>query len=335
VASSVPLDDKILKCAMGLLVEGKWSDAWYDTKQSGGRFVRESPAFRDWVRADGSSEFPAAAGRYHLYVSYACPWASRTLVVRRLKRLEQAIGLSVVHPLMLGDGWSFQECDGCTGDPVNGSRYLRELYVRARPGYTGRVTVPVLWDTESDRIVSNESSDIVRMLNSELNAFGDPDVDLYPAQLRAEIDEVNTYVYDRVNDGVYRAGFATTQAAYEEAVVRLFEALDDLEQRLSRQRYLVGSHLTEADIRLFTTLVRFDPVYHTHFKCNLRRLVDYPHLWDYTRDLYQYPGVAQTVRLDHIKAHYFGSHPSINPTGIVPVGPELDWNAPHGRNELD
>ena len=320
---------------MGLLVQGKWTDAWYDTKQSGGRFVRESPAFRDWVRADGSSEFPAAAGRYHLYVSYACPWASRTVIVRRLKRLDQAIGLSVVHPLMLRDGWSFQECDGGNGDLVHGAGYLRELYVRARPDYTGRVTVPVLWDTESDRIVSNESSDIVRMLNSELNAFGDPDVDLYPVELRAEIDEVNTFVYERVNDGVFRAGFATTQEAYDQAVVRLFEALDDLEQRLSRQRYLVGSRLTEADIRLFTTLVRFDPVYHTHFKCNLRRLVDYPHLWGYTRDLYQYPGVAETVRFDHIKAHYFGSHPSINPTGIVPLGPDLDWDAPHGRSDLD
>ncbi len=320
---------------MGLLVEGKWTEAWYDTKQSGGRFVRESPAFRDWIRADGSSEFPAAAGRYHLYVSYACPWASRTLIVRRLKRLDRAIGLSVVHPLMLGGGWSFQECDGCTGDRVHGAGYLRELYVRARPDYTGRVTVPVLWDTESECIVSNESSDIVRMLNSELNAFGDPDVDLYPVELRAEIDEVNGFVYERVNDGVYRAGFATTQEAYDEAVLRLFEALDDLEQRLSRQRYLVGTRPTEADIRLFTTLVRFDPVYHTHFKCNRRRLVDYPHLWGYTRDLYQHPGVAETVRFDHIKAHYFGSHPSINPTGIVPQGPDLDWDAPHGRRDLD
>lgn len=241
---------------MGLLLEGKWTDAWYDTKRSGGRFVRKSPAFRDWVRADGSSEFPAAAGRYHLYASYACPWASRTVIVRRLKQLERAVGLSVVHPLMLRDGWSFQDCDGCSGDLVHGAGYLRELYVRARPNYTGRVTVPVLWDTESDRIVSNESSDIVRMLNSELNAFGDPDVDLYPVELRAEIDEVNAYVYEHVNDGVYRVGFATTQAAYEEAVVRLFEALDELEQRLSRRRYLVGSRLTEADIRLFTTLVQ-------------------------------------------------------------------------------
>jgi len=326
---------------MGLLVEGQWHDQWYDTKATGGRFERSKSAFRNWVTPDGSpgpsgeGGFAAEAGRYRLYVSLACPWAHRTLIFRKLKGLEEAIPVSVVHWLMKENGWEFRT-DGdptgaLTGDPLYGSDYLYQLYTRAMPDYSGRVTVPVLWDEKRQTIVSNESAEIIRMLNSAFDGIGAKSLDLCPEELRAEIDAINDFVYDRVNNGVYKAGFATTQAAYEEAVTALFEALDELEQRLGRQRWLVGDRLTEADWRLFTTLVRFDPVYVGHFKCNLKRLVDYPNLWAYTRELYQVPGVAETVNLHHIKHHYYQSHDMINPTGVVPLGPEIDFTVPHGR----
>jgi glutathionyl-hydroquinone reductase len=316
---------------MGLLVEGRWHEDWYDTKKTGGRFVRQESAFRERVTADGSSGLPAAAGRYHLYVSLACPWAHRTLIFRKLKRLEDVIGVSVLDPFVGEQGWSFSDGPGCTPDSVNGARHLHELYVKADPCYTGRVTIPVLWDKERGTIVNNESSEIIRMLNAEFDAFGDAGVDLYPEPLRAEIDALNAFVYPKVNNGVYRCGFATTQEAYEEAFRELFEALDALDARLETRRYLVGEATTEADWRLFTTLVRFDAVYFGHFKCNLRRIADYPNLSGYLRDLYQRPGVAETVSFDHIKRHYYESHETINPTGIVPLGPALDLDAPHGR----
>jgi len=316
---------------MGLLVDGGWRTDWYDTKRTGGRFQREPTKFRDRVTADGSSGFPAEAGRYHLYVSLACPWASRTLVFRKLKKLEDAISVSIVDPEMGDDGWVFSTGPGCIADTVNGFTYLHQVYTAAKPDYTGRVTVPVLWDKTRRTIVNNESADIIRMLNSELDTFGDASVDFYPRELRAEIDAVNARVYEDVNNGVYRAGFASSQDAYEEAWRTLFDELDALEERLSRRRYLCGERVTEADWRLFTTLVRFDAVYYSHFKCNRQRLVDYPSLWGYTRDLYQVPGVAETVNLDHIKRHYYRSHVSINPTRIVPLGPQIDFMAPHDR----
>jgi putative glutathione S-transferase len=316
---------------MGLLVEGQWQDRWYDTKKTGGRFQRQDSAFRNWITADGRSGFKAEAGRYHLYVSYACPWAHRTLIFRKLKRLEEVISLSVVHWHMGERGWEFREAPGTVPDSVNGASALYEIYAKARPSYTGRVTVPVLWDKESGAIVSNESADIIRMLNSEFNAFGEAGIDFYPEALRAEIDAVNERVYRCVNNGVYKAGFATSQEAYEEAYDELFETLDWLERRLAGQRYLVGESMTEADWRLFTTLVRFDAVYHGHFKCNRQRLADFPNLWAYTRALYQVPGVSETVHFDHIKQHYYTSHKTVNPTGIVPKGPDLDFMAPHGR----
>jgi putative glutathione S-transferase len=296
-----------------------------------GAFRRQASRFHDWVTADGSSGFPAAASRYHLYVSLACPWAHRTLIVRALKGLEEAIGVTVVDPLRDEYGWAFR----LEPDPLNGFRYLAEAYLASDPAYRGRVTVPVLWDTERGVVVNNESSEIIRMLNSEFEAFADPGApDLYPEALRAEIDALNERVYDTVNNGVYKAGFATTQEAYERAVLPLFETLDALDQRLAAQRYLAGDAPTEADWRLFTTLVRFDAVYHGHFKCNLRRLADYPHLSAYLRDLYQHPGVAETVDFDHIKRHYYVTHRSLNPTGVVPLGPRLDLSAPHGREAL-
>jgi putative glutathione S-transferase len=306
---------------MGLLVEGKWRDEWYDTKSTGGKFVRAESGFRDRVTADGSSGFQAEAGRYHLYVSLACPWAHRAIIFRKLKKLESAVTLSVVSPLMLENGWEFGEG---YPDPLYGARYLHEIYTRARPDYTGRVTVPVLWDREKNTIVNNESSEVIRLLNSEFRDVVEETVDYYPPELRGKIDRINEMVYHKVNNGVYRAGFATTQEAYDEAVVELFEALDELEERLSDQPYLVGDRITEADWRLFTTLIRFDPVYVGHFKCNLRRLVDYPNLSRYTRRLYDVPGVAETVDVHHIKLHYYGSHRKMNPTGIVPRGP-VDW----------
>lgn len=316
---------------MGLLVDGKWRTDWYDTKSTGGEFRRPQTLFRDQVTRDGSSGFPAEAGRYHLYVSLACPWACRTLVFRKLKHLESAISLSIVEPEMGEDGWRFGDGPGSIPDTVNGFTHLHQVYTAAKADYSGRVTVPILWDKKRRTIVNNESGEIIRMLNREFDAFGDPAVDFYPESLRDEIDAVNEEVYENVNNGVYRAGFATEQRPYERAFDRLFATLDGLERRLSRQRYLVGDRITEADWRLFTTLVRFDAVYYLHFKCNWRRLVDMPSLWGYTRELYQVPGVAETVSLDHIKRHYYRSQPSVNPTRIVPKGPELDFTEPHGR----
>ncbi|MGF7005372.1 glutathione S-transferase family protein [Aminobacter sp. BE322] len=325
---------------MGLLVEGKWQDRWYDTKSTGGKFVRSHAQWRDWITVDGKPApgrtrgFKAEPGRYHLYVSLACPWAHRTLIFRALKGLEDIISVSVVHHYMGENGWTFLAEDGATGDTLYGLDYLHQIYTMADPTYSGRVTVPVLWDKKEKTIVSNESSEIIRMLNSVFDEWGDASLDFYPEALRGEIDATNELVYPSINNGVYRAGFATTQAAYEEAFNELFAALDTLEDRLSRQRYLVGDRLTEADWRLFTTLVRFDPVYVGHFKTNLRRIADYPNLSNYLRELYQVPGVAETVNMLHIKAHYYGSHATINPTGIVPVGPELDLDAPHNRGKL-
>ena len=322
---------------MGLLVDGQWQDKWYDTEASGGRFVREDAGFRNWVTADGSAGptgvggFKAEANRYHLYVSLACPWAHRTTIYRKLKGLEDMISLSVVHPFMGDKGWTFAEGAGVIADPIVNASYLYEVYVAAKPNYTGRVTVPILWDKKTNTIVSNESSEIIRMLNSAFDEVGATDVSFLPSELLAEIDTINEFVYSAVNNGVYKAGFATTEAAYKEAVVTLFDALDTLEVRLADQRYLLGDTITEADWRLFTTLVRFDAVYVGHFKCNIRRIVDYPNLWGYLRDLYQVPGIAETVSIEHIKAHYYTSHANINPTRIIPVGPVLDFNEPHDR----
>ena len=294
---------------MGLLVDGQWQDKWYDTEASGGRFVREDAGFRNWVTADGSAGptgvggFKAEANRYHLYVSLACPWAHRTTIYRKLKGLEDMISLSVVHPFMGDKGWTFAEGAGVIADPIANASYLYEVYVAAKPDYTGRVTVPILWDKKTNTIVSNESSEIIRMLNSAFDEVGATDVNFLPTELLAEIDTINEFVYSAVNNGVYKAGFATTEAAYKEAVVTLFDALDTLEARLADQRYLLGDTITEADWRLFTTLVRFDAVYVGHFKCNIRRIVDYPNLWGYLRDLYQVPGIAETVSIEHIKAH--------------------------------
>ena len=325
---------------MGMLVDGVWTDRSHDTKSTGGRFERPVTRFRNWVTADGSpgpsgeGGFPAASGRYLLYVSLACPWAHRTVIFRKLKALEDAISLSVVSFHMGSEGWTFDAGTGSTGDPVNGAQKLSEVYLRADSRYTGRVSVPVLWDKDRRTIVNNESAEIIRMLNAAFDAFTPVKMDYYPQALRTEIDGINALVYAAVNNGVYRTGFATTQEAYEEAFAKLFDALGQLEARLSQQRYLVGHVLTEADWRLFTTLVRFDAVYHGHFKCNLRRIVDYPNLWNYLRDLYQALGVAETVSMEHIKRHYYGSHRHINPTGIVPRGPELDFTAPHDRGEF-
>ncbi len=325
---------------MGMLVDGKWHDVWYSTKETGGRFQRQDSRFRNWVTADGTpgptgaGGFRAEPGRYHLYVSLACPWAHRTLIFRALKKLDDAISVSIVHPLMAEHGWTFLAEDGATGDGLYGLDYLHQIYARADPAYSGRVTVPVLWDKERQTIVSNESSEIIRMFNSAFDAFADASLDFYPVALRGEIDALNAKIYPAVNNGVYRAGFATTQEAYEEAFDELFATLDMLEDRLSRQRYLAGDRLTEADWRLFTTLVRFDPVYVGHFKCNRQRIADYPNLSNYLRDLYQVPGVAGTVSLDHIKRHYYQSHTGINPTGIVPKGPAIDYAAPHDRGRF-
>lgn len=325
---------------MGLLVDGTWHDAWYDTSKTGGRFERSKSQFRDFVTRDGAPAegrtrgFKAEPGRYHLYVSYACPWAHRTLIFRKLKKLENVISFSVVHHFMGENGWTFLKEDGATGDDLYGLDYLHQMYSRADPRYSGRVTVPVLWDKQTETIVSNESAEIIRMLNEAFDEWGDASLDFYPEPLRAEIDEVNALVYDNVNNGVYRAGFATTQEAYEEAFSQLFATLDKLEDRLSSQRYLVGNQLTEADWRLFTTLVRFDAVYVGHFKCNLRRIEDYPSLSNYLRELFQVPGIAETVNMLHIKAHYYGSHKTINPSGIVPVGPKVDYSRPHDRDRF-
>jgi len=329
---------------MGLLIDGVWHDQWYDTKKHGGRFVRSESQFRNWVTPDGSpgpsgeGGFPAAAGRYHLYVSLACPWAHRALVFRKLKGLEDAIGVSVVHPYMLENGWEYStdvsddlhRFEG-TGDRINGFHYHHQLYTHADPAYTGRVTVPVLWDKERETIVSNESADIIRMLNSGFAGIAKHDDDYCPAELKEYIDAINEDVYHNINNGVYKAGFATAQEAYDEAFDNLFAALDRVEARLARNRYLCGDRITEADWRLFTTLVRFDVVYVGHFKCNRHRIADFTHLAGYLRELYQWPGVAETVDFTHIKHHYYYSHGVVNPTRIVPKGPELNLDAPHGR----
>ena len=302
-----------------------------DEQNEQGAFVRQGDAFRGWIRADGSSEFPAQAGRYHLYVSLACPWAHRTIITRKLKKLEDVISMSVVDPIRDDRGWRFGEGRGFSNDPVNGFSFLSEAYLATDPAYRSRVTVPVLWDKQSKRIVSNSDDDIMRMFETEFDAFGDASLDLYPEPLRAQIDEFNERVYESINNGVYRAGFATSQAAYEAGVRDLFAALDEMEERLATTRYLFGDRFVETDWRLFVTLVRFDPVYFGHFKCNLREIMQYPNLYGYLRDLYQVPGVAGTVDFDHIKRHYYVTHDDINPTGIVPLGPIQDLNAPHGR----
>jgi len=311
---------------MGLLVDGQWHDQWYDTASTKGRFVRSESQFRCCV---GGPDFPAEADRYHLYVSLACPWAHRALIMRELKGLQALIPITIVHPHMLAQGWAFDPLE-----PLYGLQYLHQLYSKADAGYSGRVTVPVLWDKQSQSIVCNESAEIIRIFNSGFNALTGNTADYYPEALREEIDSINAFVYEHVNNGVYKCGFATEQQAYEEAFEALFSALDTLEGRLAGQRYLVGNQITEADWRLFTTLIRFDAVYAGHFKCNRNRIVDMPHLWGYLRDLYQQPGIAETVNFEHIKQHYYYSHESINPTRIVPVGPELDLHAAHHREEL-
>ncbi|MFN3970290.1 MAG: glutathione S-transferase family protein [Gemmobacter sp.] len=323
---------------MGQLVEGVWHDAWYDTKATGGAFERTKATFRNWITPDGApgptgtGGFAAESGRYHLYVSYACPWAHRTLIFRAIKGLAPHIGVSVVHPDMLGEGWSFgTDFPGATGDGLFGLPHLRDIYLQAAPGMSGRVTVPVLWDRIGGTIVSNESSEIIRMFNAAFDGLTGNTDDYWPEDLRADMEAVNDRIYETVNNGVYLAGFATSQAAYDRGVTALFETLDWLEERLGRQRYLMGDRLTEADWRLFPTLLRFDPVYHLHFKCNRRRLVDYPNLWAFTRELYQRPGVRDTVHMDHIVRHYHYSHDTINPNRIIPINPVLDLDTPHGR----
>ena len=323
---------------MGQLINGQWHDVWYDTASTGGAFVRSSSAFRNWITADGrpgpSGEggFAAESGRYHLYVSYACPWAHRTLIFRALKGLGDHIGVSVVHPEMLAEGWEFRrDFPGATGDRLYGLRYLRELYLKVDAKMSGRVTVPVLWDSARETIVSNESADIIRMFNSAFDGLTGNRDDYWPEDLREAIEKVNARIYDTLNNGVYKAGFATTQAAYDAAVTPLFDTLDWLEARLGDSRYLMGARVTEADWRLFTTLIRFDPVYHTHFKCNRARISDYPALWGYLRELYQWTGVRETVHFDHITRHYYYSYQTINPHRIVPPGPRLDLDAAHGR----
>jgi putative glutathione S-transferase len=292
-----------------------------------GAFKRQVSAFRDWVTTDGSSAFPAESGRYHLYVSSACPWAHRVIIARQLKGLEDVIGMTIVDPIRDEKGWAFSDAP----DPIEGFRFLQEAYMQSEPTFEGRVTVPVLWDKQTQRIVNNESSELLRMLNRAFDAFTTSEIDLYPVALRGEIDELNSRIYDSINNGVYRAGFATTQEAYANAVASIFEMLEQLESRLESQRFIVGPLPTEADWRLFTTLIRFDAVYFGHFKCNLRPIADMPNLWGYLRDLYQQPGVAETVDMDHIKRHYYETHLTINPTGIVPAGPDIDFNTPHGR----
>ncbi|MEO1027896.1 MAG: glutathione S-transferase family protein [Pseudomonadota bacterium] len=325
---------------MGLLQDGQWVDKWYNTKSTGGRFVRKDAAFRNWITADGSpgpsgkGGFKAEAGRYHLYVSLACPWAHRTLIFRKLKGLEEMISVSVVHWYMAESGCTFEPGEGVIADPINNAEFMYQVYTAADPNYSGRVTVPVLWDKQQNTIVSNESSEIIRMLNTAFDGIGAIPGDFYPADQRDEIDEINERVYHTVNNGVYKSGFATTQEAYEEAVTPLFETLDWLDERLASRRFLLGERLTEADWRLFTTLVRFDPVYVGHFKCNIRRIDDYPNLSGYLRDLYQYPGVAETVDMTHIKNHYYASHESINPHRIIPKGPDIDLTTPHKRERL-
>jgi putative glutathione S-transferase len=323
---------------MGLLVDGVWHDTWYDTKSTGGKFQRSQAKFRNWITADGSAGpsgtggFKAETGRYHMYVSDACPWAHRALIFRQIKDLSDHITISTVHPDMLSDGWSFEKDEyGATGDTLFDLPFARDIYTRADPTFSGRVTVPILWDKQQNTIVSNESSEIIRMFNSAFNDVTGNTDDLWPQHMQDDIEVVNARIYDTLNNGVYRCGFATTQAAYTEAVHPLFDTLDWIEERLGTKRYLLGDRLTEADWRLFTTLIRFDAVYHLHFKCNKKRIIDYPNLWAYTRELYQVEGVAETVNLDHIVRHYHYSHESINPNRIIPINPTLDLMAPHGR----
>jgi putative glutathione S-transferase len=327
---------------MGQLVNGEWHDVWYDTKTSGGKFVRSTAGFRNWITADGSAGpsgqggFEAESGRYHLYVSHACPWAHRTLIFRALKGLTDHISVSVVHPDMLNGGWSFDDAwDGATGDTLYGLPFARDIYIKADPQVSGRVTVPILWDKKRETIVSNESSEIIRMFNSAFNGLTGNTDDYYPDELRTEIDAVNERVYHDINNGVYKSGFATTQDAYDSAVNTLFDALDWVEARLATQRYLTGDRVTEADWRLLTTLLRFDLVYHLHFKCNRSRITDFPNLWAYTRDLFQTPGVADITNFDHIVRHYHYSHETINPHRIIPINPTIDFNAPHGRDSFN
>ena len=325
---------------MGLLVEGKWKNEWYETKSTGGRFERKAPSFRNWVTKDGSAGisgvggFKAEADRYHLYVSLACPWAHRTIIYRKLKGLEGMISMSVVNAFMGDERWTFAPGEGVVADPILNATNVHEIYTAAQADYTGRVTVPILWDKKNNTIVSNESPEIIRMFNSAFDDVGALPGDFSPPELLAEIDALNEFIYPTINNGVYRAGFATTQEAYEEAVTEVFSALDALDERLEDSRYLTGNTITEADWRLFTTLVRFDAVYVGHFKCNLRRIVDYPNIWGYLRDLYQVPGIEETVAMDYIKAHYYGSHETINPTRVIPVGPDIDFHTPHGREQL-
>jgi len=322
---------------MGMLIDGQWREEWYDTESTGGSFEREAARFRNWVTADGTpgpggrGGFAAEPGRYHLYVSLACPWAHRTLIMRQLKGLADLIGVSVTSPLMLEHGWTYNTDEGSSGDALGHRRYHHQLYTDSISDYSGRVTVPVLWDRQQETIVNNESAEIIRMFNSAFDGVTGNTLDFYPQELREEIDRWNSRIYDRVNNGVYRAGFATSQQAYEEAYVALFAELDTLEAHLATSRYLLGSRLTEADIRLFTTLIRFDMVYHGHFKCNRQRLEDFQYLPNYVRDIFQHPGVAGTVNFDHIKTHYYASHGTINPSGVVPLGPAIDFNRPHGR----
>jgi len=324
---------------MGLLVDGKWQDRWYDTKASGGKFIREDAQFRNWITPDGSAGptgeggFRAESGRYHLYVSHACPWAHRTLIFRQLKGLTDHIGVSAVHPDMLEHGWTFETCEGSNGDALYGSDFAHQIYTRANPSYSGRVTVPILWDRHTETIVSNESSEIIRMLNSAFDELTGSTLDFYPPELRAEIDEVNERIYHTINNGVYRCGFATSSSAYQEAFEELFGSLDWVESILSAKRYLIGDRVTEADWRLFTTLIRFDAVYVGHFKCNRQRIEDFPALSNYTRELYQWPGVAETTHIEQIKRHYYYSHETINPTRIVPTGPSLDFHREHDRSQ--
>lgn len=326
---------------MGLLVEGVWRDDSADPARiKDGRFNRPTTKFRNWVTPDGSpgpsgeGGFKAEPGRYHLYVSLACPWAHRAIIFRHLKALENAVSMSVTSWYMGDQGWTFDKAEGSSGDAINGAKKMQEVYLRADPKYTGRVSVPVLWDKQRNSIVSNESSEIIRMLNGAFDAFTNERADYYPPSWRPDIDRINEMVYPNVNNGVYRAGFATTQAAYEEAFRHVFSTLDEIERLLSRQRYVVGARLTEADWRLFSTLIRFDAVYYSHFKCNLRRIADYPNLSNYLRDLYQFANVAETVSIDHIKKHYYTSQRKVNPTGIVPLGPALDFNAAHDRDRF-
>lgn len=325
---------------MGLLIDGKWQDKWYNTASTGGKFVRKNSSFRNWVTPDGSAGptgrggFKAEADRYHLYVSLACPWAHRAIIMRKLKGLQDIITMSVVNAFMGAEGWTFDDGDGVIPDTINTATHLHHIYTLAQSDYTGRVTVPILWDKKTKTIVSNESSEIIRMMNNAFDQIGAAAGDYYPKSQRGEIDTINDHIYFTINNGVYKAGFATTQGAYEEAVTALFNALDELEETLSDRRYLLGDMLTEADIRLFTTLVRFDAVYVGHFKCNIRRIEDYPMLSAYVRDIYQHEDIGETVNIAYTKAHYYGSHNTINPTAIIPVGPYLNFNKPHNRNKF-